>query len=434
MIWDAAVVGGGPAGAATAVHLARAGFAVVLADRSRFPRDKPCGEFLSPAATPLLEELGVREAVDAAGAGRIARVRIHAHGAAPLELRFPAAPPSPGWGYSLSRRRLDAILLEAARAAGVRVLEGARVEALVFEAGAVRGVDVRGPDGQPRPIHARLVVGAGGRNCPVARELGLRRTAGPRRYDLLAHWDGVSGGLEPECALHVGRAGYVAAAPVEDGRLNVNCVVHQRALRGPADPPAVYREALAGHAALHALTSGGSPAPLAASDVTPLRAPRATADGALLVGDSALFLDPFTGQGIYLALRSAALAAPVAATALRAGRTDRGALAAYDRRRAAEFDAKWRVSRALQAILYRPALARGVTRSLGRDPGLAAVLAAVTGDLEPASRAWNARYVGRIAIGALRTGAAGSGVSTTVAPPAGTSAGPPGRSGSSRRS
>jgi len=134
--------------------------------------------------------------------------------------------------------------------------------------------------------------------------------------------------------------------------------------------------------------------------VTPLTTRRATDDGALLLGDAALFLDPFTGQGLYLALRSAALAAPVADTALAGRRPDRAALAAYDAARADEFGDKWRVSRALQAVLYRPRTVRRVARALRRDPGLAATLAAVTGDLVPARRAWSLGYAARLAAAA----------------------------------
>ena len=124
---EVVVVGGGPAGASAAIRLARRGIDVWVLDRARFPRAKPCGEFLSPGATPILEELGVREAVEAAGALRLERVRIDAHGAV-VELEFPSGEGAPPWGYSLSRHALDAILLDAARAAGARVLEETRVE------------------------------------------------------------------------------------------------------------------------------------------------------------------------------------------------------------------------------------------------------------------------------------------------------------------
>ncbi|HYO45915.1 MAG TPA: NAD(P)/FAD-dependent oxidoreductase [Gemmatimonadota bacterium] len=396
---DVVVVGGGPAGASAAIRLAREGICVCVVDRSRFPRAKPCGEFLSPGATPILEELGVREAVEAAGARQLDRVRIVAHGAA-VELDFPDDEGAPPWGFSLSRLALDAILLDAARAAGAQVLEESRVDEVRFEPERVV-VAARSADGEPLAIEARLVIGAGGRNCPVARALGLQRRDARARFDLLAHWSGRpgdAGGNDPVCELRVSGGRYVAVAPIEKGRWNVNCVVSRSALRAEPDPGALYRRVVG---------AGTSPAAgpdedVVTSDVTPLRARRATSDRALLIGDAALFLDPFTGQGIFLALRSAAMAAAVIARALAAGHADRDSLAGYEEVRAAEFVARRRVSRALQAVIRRPAAARGVIGALQQDPRLARTLAAATGDLTPSERVWSTGFAVRLLAAGLR--------------------------------
>jgi len=423
---DVVVVGGGPAGASLAIRLARAGTQVCVVDRARFPRDKPCGEFLSPGATPILEELGVRGAVEAAGARRLERVRIVAHGAA-VELEFPDDEGAAPWGYSLSRRALDAILLDAARAAGARVLEATRVEGVRFEPGRAI-IASRGADGEPLEIGARLVVGAGGRNCPVARALGTQQRDARARFDLLAHWTGrpalfgtggERGASDPDdpeptvCELRVGGDRYIAVAPVENGRWNVNCVVSRSALRDEPEPEILYRRVLGAAASSEAATvrspaSAGATCveDVVASDVTPLRARRAISERALLIGDAALFLDPFTGQGLYLALRSAALAAAVVPRALANG-ASRASLAAYEEARAAEFDARRRVSRALQAVLYRPRAAHAVIHSLARDRVLARTLASATGDLIPSERVWSAgfalRLLGNSLAGRIRT-------------------------------
>ena len=399
---DVVVVGGGPSGAATAALLARRGVDVLLLDRARFPRAKPCGEFLSPAATPLLETLGVRDAIERAGARRLDRVRIVAHGE-PVELAFPDLGGGPRWGFSLSRERLDAILLDAARAAGAEVLEQVLVERPRLDAGRVRGVAAR-RRGERQEIEARIVVGAAGRNDPIARGLGLQCRAERRRFDLLAHWSGGAAGRDPSsrepapvCELRISGDRYVAAAPVEGDRVNVNGVVPQEALRRAPDAEALYDALLGGDPALDSWTARRTREPVSASDVTPLRTRAATADGAVLVGDAALFLDPFTGQGLYLALRSGELAASAIAGALERGRTDRAALAPYEAARAAEMDAKRNVSRALQQILFRPRLARRAASALRSDGDLASVLAAVTGDLAPAERAWSIPYGVRLA-------------------------------------
>lgn len=400
---DVVVVGAGPAGASAAMLLARSGFDVILVDRSRFPRDKPCGEFLSPGATPILEELGVRSAVEAAGAVRLERVRIVAHGDL-VELAFPDDVGIPPWGFSLSRFALDAILVEAARAAGARVLEETRVEDVRIESErAVIGA--RSPAGEPLALASRIVVGAGGRNCPVARALGLQRRDGRGRFDLLAHWserprpffgagprngDGEIGANAVELRVRGDR--YVAIAPVEGGRWNVNCVVPRGALRARPDTRALYREVVGAEVS----PLSGENGKLVASEVTALDTRAATADRAVLVGDAALFLDPFTGQGIYLALRSAQLAASVITRALRTGRADRAALAGYDAARRDEFSARRRVSRALQSVLFRPPIARRVVRALAHEPRIGRALAAATGDMIASETIWSPRFAIRL--------------------------------------
>jgi flavin-dependent dehydrogenase len=403
VIADVVVVGAGPAGASVAIRLARRGVDVCLLDRARFPRVKPCGEFLSPGATPILEELGVRDAVEAVGAIRLEHVRIDAHGAV-VELDFPVGEGGPAWGYSLSRHALDAILLDAARKAGARVHEETRVEEVRIDSARAM-VAARGPDGEPTAIEASLVIGAGGRNCPVARAMGVQRRDRRARFDLLAHWsgrpaeegpagsspDGVAGRGSPVCELRVRGDRYVAIAPIEGGRWNVNCVVPRSALRAETDPGALYRRVTG----VRERPAACPDDEVVASDVTAIRTARATADRALLVGDAALFLDPFTGQGIYLALRSAALAAEVVPEALAHGAGQRR-LAPYDAGREAEFAARRRVSRALQAVLFRERPARAVVRALSRDRDLARELAGATGDLTPSERVWASGYALRL--------------------------------------
>lgn len=402
MIWDAIVVGGGPAGSTTAALLARAGHQVRLYDRARFPREKPCGEFMSPAAVPILEDLGVRQRIEAAGARRLSRVRIVTPGGS-IDMNFEDGPTGPAWCWSLSRRRLDAILLDAARATGVDVREGVRVDGVVEPDGGVSRVRGRDGDGAPVEDRARLVIGAGGRNCPVARALGLQRRSRSRRFDVLARWHGPPAGDDPACELHVAGDAYLAVAPQEGAAWNANGVVPGSALRRSGDPEAVYAGLLAAHPAAAARVADGERAgPVETSDVTPLRCRRATADGALLVGDAALFIDPFTGQGIYLALRSGVLAARAADAALRRGRTDRDALAPYDSARDEELTPKRKVSGIIQTILYNPRVLRRVVRTLQSNPGLSATIVGVTGDTLPARRAWSAAYGVRLAAAALR--------------------------------
>ena len=132
--WDCVVVGAGPAGAVTALLLARAGRQVALIDTAHFPRQKVCGEYLSSAAWQLLDQLGLgdirRQAVGLSG------MRLDVAGGRRAMLDFPDPLPAPA---SLSRYRFDAALVAAARAAGIQVFEGYRVKQVLAADGAAIG-------------------------------------------------------------------------------------------------------------------------------------------------------------------------------------------------------------------------------------------------------------------------------------------------------
>ena len=121
---DVIVVGGGPAGASTAFFLARAGVNVLVLDRARFPRDKACAEYLSPQASRLLDEMGALAEVEGRGAARLAGMRVRAPNGFEVHGEFAAAHGFRGFrdrGLALPRLVLDALLLDAAKAAGACV-------------------------------------------------------------------------------------------------------------------------------------------------------------------------------------------------------------------------------------------------------------------------------------------------------------------------
>ncbi|MFN2431759.1 MAG: NAD(P)/FAD-dependent oxidoreductase [Gemmatimonadota bacterium] len=405
-VCDVLVVGGGPAGSVSAALFARAGFEVRLLERTPFPRFKACGDFLSPEGTRILADLGVEEAVRAAGARRLRGLLVSAAGEPPLRADFEGR--ERGFGYALERRRLDAILLDAARTAGADVLEGWSVAGL----GGRGELRVAAPEGTPGRMRGRLIVGAGGKRCPVARDLRLqRRPTGDGRLDLLCHWDAPEAG-DAYCEMHVAAPGYTGVAASGPGTLNVNTVVPRSWMRAWARRPNgegsgrargdPYRELVLGVAGVRRALRSGRPlyAPVA-SDVTPLSTARASADGVLLAGDAALFIDPFTGQGLYLAMRSAELAFEAGAAALAVCDTGASRLATYDARREREFAPKVALSRLLQAILYRPLLARGVASALRRDRRGASRLIGVIGDYRPAADLLRPAFLTRLAAAGL---------------------------------
>lgn len=373
--WDAVVVGGGPAGSATAARLAGAGWAVLLLDRAEFPRRKPCGECVNPAGVEALRRLGALEAVLAAGPAPLAGWLIRAGEADGFAGGFPEGTT----GLGIAREVLDTVLLEHARARGVEVRTGARVRDLLREGMRVRGVVASGAGGDEE-IPARVVVGADGLRSVVLRRLGLvRRPPRLRKVALTAHVRGAEG-LGTRGELRVRGGGCLGIAPVGGGLANASVVVAGPAVQGVGgDAAGCFDRALReyGFEGVERVDEVLATGPFD----WPVR--RAVADGAVLVGDAAGYYDPFTGQGIFRALRGAELAAEAVGGALLRGDASAAALAGYERARRRAFGPGERMQRLVEAFVARPRALAAVSRRLGRSPELADALIRVTGDLEP---------------------------------------------------
>ena len=401
---EVVVVGGGPAGAATAWWLARAGIDVVVVDKARFPRPKPCSEYMSPQASRLLEEMGVLAEIENAGAAQLAGMVIRAPNGALIRGVFAGAHRWRGHrdrGLSLQRTLLDPILLDAARRAGARVIEGARVQdVLVDQAGRASGVSIADPGGRTMTLSARLVIGADGLRSVVARRLGLTRMSRfPRRIALVTHYAGVAG-IGELGEMHVERDGYLGLADVGNGLANVAVVIPaSRADELSAGTEAFLERWIASRPQLRDRFAGATRAtPLRATGPFASRSRRAWAPGAALVGDAADFFDPFTGEGIYAALRGGELVAPYAVAALEARSPlgERTALEAYDRARRHEFGGKWLVERMIGTAVAFPPLLERAAAVLSRRPAMADLLVGVTGDFVPASAVLNPAFLARL--------------------------------------
>lgn len=385
---DVAIVGGGPAGSALAILLGRRGVRVLLLDRSRFPRDKICGEFMSPQALATLDRLGVLREVERAHPRKLQGLYLRSAGGSALRGDYVPVDghvPYRAYGLGICRRTFDGILLRAAgNTPGVEVREGFCATRLLREGDRVVGLAGRRDGGPEEKVPARLVVGADGRRSAVARWAGLGRSPrGLRRFGLRAYFEGLAD--ENRGELRLGPGCFAGIAPVDGGVANVNLVIDAAEAGAMAgDPDGYYDMRLSGIPGMperlrgaRRLTRVQGTGPLAWDTARPV------ADGVLLVGDAAVFVDPFTGEGIFMALRGADLAAAPVAEGLGSETALRRALAAYERARREEFALKVGACWTVQKLLHRRWLVDWAVGRLARSPRLARRVLAASGDYLP---------------------------------------------------
>jgi flavin-dependent dehydrogenase len=401
MLYDVAVVGAGPAGSACAVYLARQGWRVALVDRGQFPRHKPCAECLSPAAEPLLARLGVLHALAITRPARLKGFRLYAPNGDFFQGDFAATRRADGASYyetalSIPRYQLDHALVQAAQAAGAELHEGWRCANIERDQLCAKLI----PATDEEPLRARLAIAADGLHSTIAQRLGVQRAGRLRKIALVAHLRGMRGVTE-YTEVHVAGRRYVGINPLEGaGDLcNVAMVVDEardgRALAGRAEAflletlptfPKVRERLMSITVERHTLS------------VSRLsqRVGRLSSERLMLAGDATGYYDPFTGEGIYRALRGAELVAQVAHAALSADDLSVPRLATYDRLYRAEFRGKRLIERAIQQAVQLPPLANHIARVMRRHKHLADTMIAVTGDFLPPGRVLRPGYLARL--------------------------------------
>jgi geranylgeranyl reductase family protein len=371
---DVLVVGAGPAGSATAFHLAQAGLDVLMLEKSTFPRDKVCGDGLTPRAVKQLVAMGI--GLDAADGWFPNKGLRIIGGGVRLELDWPDLSSYPGFGLMRNRRGFDETLARAASKAGARLLEGVTVTGPVIGPGGdIAGVTARpaGPDGTPRTYRARLVVAADGNSSRLALAMGLAKRddrpigvavrtyyATPRHDDdylesWLDLWDGER--LLP---------GYGWIFGAGDGTSNVGLgLLNTSAAFQHTDYRALLRRWLAGMPAEWGLAEENRAEPVrgAALPMGFNRTPHYTR-GLLLVGDAGGMVNPFNGEGIAYALESGEIAARVIAQAL--ARPDRAGaervLQTYPQALRAAYGGYYTLGRKFVAAIGHPWVMKFATR------------------------------------------------------------------------
>lgn len=364
---DVLVIGAGPAGSAAGYWLARHGLDVVMVDKKTFPREKTCGDGLTPRAVKQLGDMGLTE--ELSQFHRYEGLRATAHGRE-LELQWPTHPIYPQHGYVVRRRELDTMVARNAERAGATLLEGHEAGAPILDRGFVRGATLTTKDGKAIDVSAKYVIVADGANSRFGRALGTFRTKEwPYGTAIRTYWE-TPRHADPwiESALDVKDRngnplpGYGWIFPVGDGTVNIgvgllstfrdfksvntthllNEYAHMVADKWQIDPDNPTNKATSGR-----IPMGGS--------VGPKWGPTY-----LVVGDAAGSVNPFNGEGIDYAYETARIAADVLFQAI--SENDPAALQQYQQLLDAEYGQYFKVARLFARIIGRPAIMRELSR------------------------------------------------------------------------
>lgn len=386
------VVGAGPAGSAVAAALAASGRDVLLVESRAHPRAKACAEYASPRIVDELRLLGLPEGAWKADALPLSGMRV-IRGEDAVDIRYrDESGPRMAWG--LERTRFDATLAAHAVASGARLMEHTALADVGWR-GGVGGIGervvratLRTQEGK-RGVRCRWLIGADGARSRVSQAIAVERGVGmPRRLGLVAHYEGVPDLVE-HGEMHVGPGWYVGLAPLAGERLNVGMALPLNGDRRPAEER--FAAAIDGIPAVAARLKGrGRLTPIIGASPIGHRVRRAAGRGWMLIGDAAGFIDPFTGEGIYRALRSARAAAE-ALEGLDDGATDR-----YLATRRRAFAAKDALTWLVQGMLASPPLMGYALRRLASRPETAARLGSALGDCRPASDALSPLFLAQV--------------------------------------
>lgn len=380
--WDALVVGAGPAGSALAAGLARDGARVMLVERSRHPRPKACAEYASPRILEELSRVGLALEEWSSDAVALGGMEIHAGDHAVRIGYADRHGTRNAWG--IDRRSFDARLASHAASSGAELRERSALVGLRDGTGRIGGARVRQLEtGREEIVEAPWVIGADGARSTVARLLGVERAVRyPRRLGLVAHYEGMDD-LRNHGEMHVGHRLYVGLAPTPGGELNVGMALP---LSDGARPAAQrFADAIASLPNVqHRLAGSARISPIRGATPIGHRVARVAGPGWLLIGDAAGFVDPFTGEGIHRALRSARAAR---AALLRGDDVE----STYERERRRAFAAKDALTWLVQGFLAVPPVLEHAVERLGSRPGAALRLGSALGDCIPASDALSPR-------------------------------------------
>ncbi len=341
---DVVIIGGGPAGSVLACLLVQAGYQALVLERDIHPRDH-VGESLTPSTNPVFERIGFLEKIEDAGF-------VHKPGACWTSPRAPVGKflairlgefPPPGatqfYTYNVERDIFDAMLLRHASEAGAKVVQGARVQEVIFDGERAVGVRARITEGWERDIFARFVVDASGRRCVLASQLGLKKKdplfnqVGIYSWfkDVEPHPPGYEGMLFLHF-LDLERA-WAWQIPMRNGVSSIGVVTDKANFRRPGVTNEEFFDSLMQRNATlsHNMRNAKRVRPFSVEGDYSYRIERLAGEGWLLIGDALRFVDPVFSTGVDVASYSALYAFETIEQVLN-GHEEKDAFAEYERR------------------------------------------------------------------------------------------------------
>ena len=376
------IVGAGPAGSSLAIRLALRGKKVTLIERDVFPREKLCGEFISPECFRHFDDLGMASDVFSKGGKFITGTRFYS--ASGRSVTVPTSWFGHGdFALSLSRAEMDLALLNRASSVGVEVLEGLRVNGVGVADERLTSVTATTTSGSRHSIDADLFVDATGRSAILTKllERASKNAPGPaRNARLIAFKNHLYGSLsDPEtCEIYFFDGGYGGLSPIQGDLYNYCCILRAE----------IAREFIGKtNRCLDMATVGNRRAKQTLSAVVPAgewlavpvtgfgRRKPAAIPNLFSVGDAAAFIDPFTGSGMLMALESAKLLAET----IDVNDVDPGRLSQeYDRLHELKFHRRLTVTSILRQAAFSPKLASAAILGANVSSGFTEFLARTT--------------------------------------------------------
>jgi len=343
-IFDVAIVGGGPAGSSCAAFCASAGLETLMLERARFPREKVCGDCLNPSCWPVLERLGLTQRVWALPHSKLTSVDFIAIDGRKVSVNLPTGNDSE---LSVKRSLFDDLLLKRACELGAHVRESITATALVHDQ------EWKIETASRETFHARILIGADGRNSTVARLRNLLPRLARERVALQAHIP-LPLNFDERVVLQFLQEGYSGQVPVNENELNL-CLVGK--------PSTISR------LRQWAQRQFEIPANQRWRTITPLtRSPVLRAhENLFFIGDAARVVEPFTGEGIYYAIRSGELAASAIVKIIK-GKDRQLALREFGRASAEIYRGRLWINRLARAAVLSPRLASFLIQAMRVEP------------------------------------------------------------------